>query len=1661
MKQTVFLLALTVSVLASFPAGGATLSWTFMLEPSRIVMTDAEPGRLRATIDGYATMECSGYPALPYRTVRVLLPQDEELSSYRFESIDESPVTLAAPLSRFGGLRRDDGTQGGAPVTLVETEPDDGAFPPWRARYLGTGFFRGYRLATFALYPVRYDERRRVLVVSQRFRLVLETEPIASSSVDVALRWRRVEGFRKRSRALVEAMVVNPEAAAVYSFDERTMEAGAGAFLPSYEPSMEGSDVTYLIVTNEEMAPAFQRLADSKTAKGVPAVVRTVEWIVAHSRAGADLAESVRLFIRDAYARWGVEWVVLGGDTDVIPARYGYVMFPSGILVPTDLYYSCLDGSWNADGDSLWGEAYHSAFDPGDDADLYAEVYLGRLPASTRAEAELLVDKTIGYETPADTASKRKFLMMAQIIFPSPYNPGDPIALDGAEITEDVYSRYLSGNPDAVTARLYQNDAAWPGSLPLTKSRAIDSLDAGTNHVLYAGHGSYYNMSVGTETILNYDADHLSNGNAVFSLYIMSCSNAAFDTECLAEAYLLSETGGAFAVTGSSRPSFPSSSRPYLDEYYRLLFDENVVQLGALYTRSREPYTPYASAETADRLTHFIYNYLGDPEICMFQGAVKTFAVTKPGSAMCGRNDILIHVASGGVPYDSAFVCLYKEGEDYEHAATDASGNVLFHNFLCTSAGSITVTVTGRNHCRYAGTIPVTQAAPPYLTMAGRHFDDTVVGNNDGVLDAGETVNLSLKLRNTGQSTAAKLYAIVRSSDPAVTVTDSTALYPTIVPGAEAWGNDPVRFSVDASVADQRAVEFTIDVRDSTGGFWSERVAFDVHAPALERTVAVAADTLPYGNNNGIIEAGESFRLKIGIKNFGSGVAHGLHAKIRSLDPDIVVSDSLCNYADLGTLGTSFGDGFVLSEANLGDVNYFRFELSDAYGRMLIARMELRRPAAPSGIVLNSTYGPHEIHVTWHRPDSLEAYRYQVYHSLVSGGPYDRATDDLVSYTLFRDAGLLGSTKYYFTVTAVDSCGNEGPRSAEATATTNPPMLAGWPQKVGKETSAGVKIGDIDGDTHPEIVAGSDYLYVWHADGIEVRDGDGQPLTWGVFNTYGGSYTIATVALAELDGVRGLEIVAASWSTREIYIFKKDGSILAGWPKSTASYIWASPVVGDIDGDQVPEIVAYDVGGVVYAWHANGTEVRDGDNNPATNGPFFVTKNPGTWHLSTPALADMDNDGVAELIVCSPNDSIYCLNGNGSRVPGWPISVIDAGTNITASPAVGDIDGDGRPEVIIQNSAGRVFALNHDGSWMPGWPQWVSSNTTTTAPSPALADLNGDGKLEIVLAGLDSKCYVFRYNGTQFPGWPQPYTTSTINRTTESSPIVADVDGDGNLDIILGCEDGTLHAWKSNGVYVPGFPIQIHAYLRGTPVVYDFDLDGRLEIATSCWDKNIYIWDLTGAWYRDCAPWNGFHANIHNTGWKEEEPPTGWERIVSSYRFTGGGIELSWMVVPGVASWDLYRRTGDGDFELLAFSLAPGASSIITYADMAVEEGVVYRYRLEADAHPELSSTTEDIVLPVTAVRLYQNHPNPFNPVTTIPFAVQGDARTREHAMLAVYDVRGSLVKTLIDEPVAGGRHEITWDGRNELGERVASGIYFVHLRSRSMSASAKIVLLR
>jgi len=151
----------------------------------------------------------------------------------------------------------------------------------------------------------------------------------------------------------------------------------------------------YIIITSEQLRPTFKQLADWKTKKGIPTIIKTVEEIEPNYF-GSDLQEKIRNYLKECYSKWGAGmFVLLGGDVNVIPGRiydnYG---------VPSDLYYATVNGTWNANNNHIFAEraVVNNMVVDIDSADYNYVFFLGRASVENSAEAQTFISKVINYE---------------------------------------------------------------------------------------------------------------------------------------------------------------------------------------------------------------------------------------------------------------------------------------------------------------------------------------------------------------------------------------------------------------------------------------------------------------------------------------------------------------------------------------------------------------------------------------------------------------------------------------------------------------------------------------------------------------------------------------------------------------------------------------------------------------------------------------------------------------------------------------------------------------------------------------------------------------------------------------------------------------------------------------------------------------------------------------------------------------------------------------------------------------------------------------------------------------------------------------------------------------------------------------------------------------
>jgi len=158
----------------------------------------------------------------------------------------------------------------------------------------------------------------------------------------------------------------------------------------------------------------------------------------------------------------------------------------------------------------------------------------------------------------------------------------------------------------------------------------------------------------------------------------------------------------------------------------------------------------------------------------------------------------------------------------------------------------------------------------------------------------------------------------------------------------------------------------------------------------------------------------------------------------------------------------------------------------------------------------------------------------------------------------------------------------------------------------------------------------------------------------------------------------------------------------------------------------------------------------------------------------------------------------------------------------------------------------------------------------------------------------------------------------------------------------------------------------------------------------------------------------------------------------------------------GVEAVNVYRAGADGTFRTIDTVL--GSRETFVYADKTASAGETYRYQIGVmDADGEFFSQEARVSLPGLVAALGQNSPNPFNPTTTIAFTLP----VQETVALSVYDASGRLVRDLVNGTRNAGDHSITWDGRDNAGTTVGSGVYFYRLTAGKYSESKKMVMLK
>ena len=481
-------------------------------------------------------------------------------------------------------------------------------------------------------------------------------------------------------------------------------------------------------------------------------------------------------------------------------------------------------------------------------------------------------------------------------------------------------------------------------------------------------------------------------------------------------------------------------------------------------------------------------------------------------------------------------------------------------------------------------------------------------------------------------------------------------------------------------------------------------------------------------------------------------------------------------------------------------------------------------------------------------------------------------------------------------VTVANSMGFEAAENVIATLSTNDSLLTvindqivfddaipGGEELTGQfiiTSPSNALLGDIVCNIHFSATSGETF----YETDIEFQ----VPLSLGQFGYPIENINVQTAPIiTDLDGNSLKEIYFSADSM--MYGTWVAGFDVPGFPFDAGIEIGSSPAAGDLDGNGDKELVFGSTDGILYALTKTGTQhVAYGQSDPIMGAPalcdmdqdgdleiIFVSGNETSGALYAihdtgddvtgfpldipekmvvgPAVADLDNDGVLDIVIVTSDSNIYAVDGTGIIKDGFPFIT---SASLSSPATLVDLDGDQDLEIAAGNENGELYVLHHDGSLMASF-----SAGDAIRGGISVADINGNGSLELLFTGYDNHVHAWDpVANTEAFGWPVDLGTDAV-----TEPLTADLDNDGDLEVVTATITGTIHINHHDGTPYQNFPYSSQDSIYSTPAIGDLDNDGDYELIVGTL-MGLQVIDMQEA-AGDRYSWQVYRGNAHRDGY--------------------------------------------------------------------------------------------------------------------------------------------------------------------------------------------------
>ena len=549
-------------------------------------------------------------PQMPWHAVVLMLPPGEAAVS--FEIIREEEVLLPGKiLLRPAGYVRPLSAADTGTISVNNTVyKTDGAYPSRAYGQLLTQYLNGFAYALTTFTPVVYHPANQRLSFFRKVTVRIRTQKNCRSEEALAMLTNSAKTI-----ALARNFAQNPEMADRY-------QAGKSP-AASYQ---------YLVVAPAAFKNEFQPLIRMYGNKGLSVRVAPVDSILEIST-GFDAPEKIRNFIIGQRVNSQIEYVLLAGNPPYVPCRYlrdtvfsDRVYFDS---IPSDLYYSGLDGSFDANGNHKYGE-------PNDEADLLPDIAVARFTVNDTAELHKMIHKTIFYQTNPVLGEICRPMLAGEYLYNYPITyGGDYMDLLMNDHGDNGY--FTHGIPSATNEieKLYDTPGwSW------NPTDLLASINKGRSFIHHLGHANTaYMMRLSMSSITN---ANFSQVNGIIHnyqlLYTQGCDDGAFDAGCIGAKAVKIDN---FLVAGIFNSRFGWFNQGTTDgpsqhlerEFVSALYTDTLpdTHLGTAHMISKIKTAPWVSLPKefepgAQRWCHFGCNVFGDPAMLIWTAEPDVFS---------------------------------------------------------------------------------------------------------------------------------------------------------------------------------------------------------------------------------------------------------------------------------------------------------------------------------------------------------------------------------------------------------------------------------------------------------------------------------------------------------------------------------------------------------------------------------------------------------------------------------------------------------------------------------------------------------------------------------------------------------------------------------------------------------------------------------------------------------------------------------------------------------------------------------------------------------------------------------------------------------------------------------------------------------------------------